>query len=414
MPAQIRTELEVAKLDLRRLEFAAYNPRTISAEARRGLHESLESLGLLELPIVNVRHDPPRIVSGHQRVRELLDAGYTHSDGVVVRMDDTAEMVANVALNNHAAQGTFDPVRALANVERVAKTLPRPDYTRFEQLSQKLREQARRAQASSNPRAEDAVSEEAEAADSEIGQVYYLGESVLYCGDYRDGLAAILKRKKVDVAITDPPYNIAYTSGKWFRNDKLREEIEGDEQDPAAWTEFVRDFCAALLKTVKGAIYLFTAAQEMHEVQSAFVEAGGDVHRWIVCAKDAHPLSPSDYHPQYELVLYGGRARTEVAYFGKAKTNVVPTKRPTKNELHPAQKPVKLIREFVEDCTDVGDTILDLFAGSGTVLCVAAELERICYSCEIDPANCDKIRRRWTEQVHGKGADWRNLTQVKV
>ena len=49
----------------------------------------------------------------------------------------------------------------------------------------------------------------------------------------------MLRRKKAAVTITDPQYKIAYTSGKWFRNDKLREDIEGDEQSPEGWSAFM-------------------------------------------------------------------------------------------------------------------------------------------------------------------------------
>ena len=408
--SQIKTDIKVEKLDLRTLEFADYNPRDMTPEARQGLHESLDDLGLLECPIVNKRHDPPRIIGGHQRVRDLLADGYTHADCVVVRFDDTAGMAANVALNSLAIQGVFDPVRQVPSLKKIAERLPKPNHTRFEDLTEKIREQARRAQAASNQRADDTTPTKRKKPNSVIGQIYHLGEHKLYCGDFRDGAAAVLGRKKVEATITDPPYNLAYTSGKWFRNDKLRDEIVGDAQDPEEWRQFVLDYCGAVVKATKGAIYLFTAAREMHVVEQCFADSNGALHRWIVCAKNAHPLSPGDYHPQYELLLYGGKHNVGVPYYGKAKPNVLPMKRPGKNELHPTQKPVALIRELVEDATDVGHVIFDPFAGSGTLLCVAEETERICYACEIDPAYCDTIRQRWTEQVHGKEADWKTLT----
>lgn len=407
---EIRTELKVKKFDLRKLEFAEYNPREMASEARQGLHESLDDLGLLELPIVNVRHDPPRLVGGHQRVRDLLSNGYTHGDCVVVRFDETAEMAANVVLNSPAVRGVFDPVRQVPGLEKIAKRLPTPNHTRFAELSDSIREQARRVQASSNKRAEDHTPEKVAKPDSVLGQVYHLGEHKLYCGDYRDGASVVLGRKKAHVTITDPPYNLAYTSGKWFRNDKLREGIDGDAQDPNEWRQFVADYCAAIVKATKGAIYMFTAAREMHVVEQCFNDANGALHRWIVCAKNAHPLSPGDYHPQYEMLLYGGKHNAEVSYYGKPKSNVIQTKRASKNAQHPTQKPVSLIRELIEDSTDVGHLIFDPFAGSGTTICVAEEAERVCYACEIDPIHCDTARQRWVEQVHGKDADWKALT----
>ena len=39
-------------------------------------------------------------------------------------------------------------------------------------------------------------------------------------------------------------------------------------------------------------------------------------------------------------------------------------------------------------------------------------MARICYACEIEPAYCDVIRKRWAEQVHGEKCDWRELTKA--
>lgn len=53
-------------------------------------------------------------------------------------------------------------------------------------------------------------------------------------------------------------------------------------------------------------------------------------------------------------------------------------------KIHPAQKPIKVLKPLIEMLTDEGDVVIDPCAGSGTTLRAAAELERSAYGFEID------------------------------
>jgi len=408
---QINTDVKVKRFKLSELEMAAYNPRMIGEDAKRGLVESLERFGMLEAPVVNVHGGKKRVVGGHQRIRALIERGFTHADCVVVRFDDAAEMAANLALNNTATQGVYDPAKIANGLDSLRKLLPKPDFMRFDAAAQRIRAQAARMRAETGPKAgDDETPTIEEEVASKVGEVYQLGDHRLYCGDFVEGVARLLPDHYAHVVITDPPYNIGYTSGKHFRKDKLREPIEGDAQDADEWQAFVERLAATLLDSASAAIYVFWAARELPTLQAAWLKHKGVVHRWLVMAKDAHPLSPGDYHPQYELCLLGSRRDAELRRPTVARSNVLPVARPAKNSLHPTQKPVDLIRQLIEDSTDVEEVVLDPFAGSGTTLVVAQELARVCYACELEPAYVDVIRRRWAEQVHGADCDWKKVT----
>lgn len=53
-------------------------------------------------------------------------------------------------------------------------------------------------------------------------------------------------------------------------------------------------------------------------------------------------------------------------------------------KIHPAQKPVKVIKKLIEIFTDEGDVVIDPCCGSGTTLRAARELGRSSYGFEID------------------------------
>lgn len=91
---------------------APYNPRTISAYARKKLKRRLAEGGLVETLVWNRRTG--HLVSGHQRLELLddLEGGADYLVGVaVVDLDEAVERTQNVFFNNIYAQGAYDEQR---------------------------------------------------------------------------------------------------------------------------------------------------------------------------------------------------------------------------------------------------------------------------------------------------------------
>lgn len=53
-------------------------------------------------------------------------------------------------------------------------------------------------------------------------------------------------------------------------------------------------------------------------------------------------------------------------------------------KIHPAQKPVSVLKRLIEVCTDEGDVVIDPCCGSGSTLRAAHELNRSAFGFEID------------------------------
>jgi len=64
------------------------------------------------------------------------------------------------------------------------------------------------------------------------------------------------------------------------------------------------------------------------------------------------------------------------------------------DRVHETQKPLLLMRDLVLDFTDVGEIIVDLFAGSGTTGVAAKECGRLCILCEQQEQHCDSAAKR--------------------
>ena len=66
---------------------------------------------------------------------------------------------------------------------------------------------------------------------------------------------------------------------------------------------------------------------------------------------------------------------------------------------HPTAKPLSIMERMVESTTNVGDTILDPFAGSGATLVAAKNLGRKAVGVELDEKYCEVIAKRCAQDL---------------
>ena len=89
------------------LEFAEYNPRTISKKQFKDLKKSITEFGIVAPIVVNINKDRENvIVGGHQRVRALQYLGHESVLCALVDLPLQEEMKLNLRLNKNG--GKFD------------------------------------------------------------------------------------------------------------------------------------------------------------------------------------------------------------------------------------------------------------------------------------------------------------------
>lgn len=119
---------ETAELWRSQIEFAGYNPRRITEDARRTLRKGLKTFGLVGGIVVNKKpeNDGYTLVSGHQRLTEMDEIQHYPEKDYRVRVEvvflsEKQEKELNVLLNNPSAQGEWD-------YDRLAQLIPSIDY----------------------------------------------------------------------------------------------------------------------------------------------------------------------------------------------------------------------------------------------------------------------------------------------
>jgi DNA modification methylase len=228
---------------------------------------------------------------------------------------------------------------------------------------------------------------------SRLGDVWIMGRHRLACGDSTkpaDVQQALGGERLADMAFTDPPYNVAYQGGT-----AAKMTIANDALG-AGFLDFLRPALANLLSVTKGACYVCMSSSEWPTLHRAWQEAGGKWSSTIIWAKNTFALGRADYHQQFEAMLYGWKAGALHYWCGaRDQGNVWHFDKPARNDLHPTMKPVALVERAINNSSRPGDTVLDLFGGSGTTMIAAERADRCAALVEIDPVYCDVIVQRW-------------------
>jgi DNA modification methylase len=377
------------------------NPRKLSEKAIEKVAMSLKEYGFRQ-PIVV---DKDRvIVAGHTRFRASKKLGLKQVPVSII--DNLTEEQINayrIADNRTAEESEWDNELLKMEIKELEAKDFKLDLLGFneDQLNDILFEEKQ------GLTDEDEVPETPEEPISKLGDIWKLGKHKLICGDSTklDTYDKLCKETKVDLYLTDPPYNVSY-EGK--TKDKLT--IQNDKQTNDQFIQFLSQAFVSADSVLKmgGAFYIWHSDSEGLNFRLACIEAKWKLRQTLIWSKNSMVMGRQDYHWQHEPCLYGWKEGSSHSWYSDRKqTTIIKYDRPTKSKLHPTMKPVGLMEYLVKNSSKQEDIILDSFLGSGSTLIACEKLDRICYGVELDPIYCDVIIKRW-ENFTGKKAELEN------
>ena len=241
------------------------------------------------------------------------------------------------------------------------------------------------------------VPEDGIETDIVLGDLFEIGEHRLLCGDSTDSdqVAKLMNGEKADMVFTDPPYNINYGNIKHPKF-KVR-EIENDDMTGAEFKDFCQGFVSNIKLFCDGIVYCWAGPGKDGRIMFTILDDNLHNSTVIVWNKDQFTLGRGKYQNKYEPCWFGwvdsGKTFTE----DRTLTNVWDFARPKKSELHPTMKPIEVVEHGLTHSSDVGDSVLDLFLGSGSTMVAAHQLKRKCFGMELDPKYCQVIIDRMTK-----------------
>ena len=248
---------------------------------------------------------------------------------------------------------------------------------------------------------------------AKLGDIYQLGNHRLMCGDStnEEDVKKLMGGEKVDLLITDPPYNVEIVGGNHSESPAERKKkgnltIANDKMDNDSFHQFLYDVFTNAYSVLKdgASFYVWYASREVVNFQTSIEESGLTVKQELIWNKNSLVMGRQDYQWKHEPCLYGWKETDSHKWYGDRKqTTVIDWDRPTRSDLHPTMKPIGLFDYQIKNSSKIGDNVLDLFGGSGTTIMACEQNGRKGYSMEFDPRYVDVIINRW-EQYTGKKA----------
>ena len=235
------------------------------------------------------------------------------------------------------------------------------------------------------------------AAFVQRGDIWTVGRHKLMCGDATsvEDVSALMGDTKANLILTDPPYGVSFksASGLTIQNDSMKNE--------EFYTFLLSSFQRMAEHLEKGgSAYVFHADTEGLNFRKAFIDAGFHLAGCCIWVKDSLVLGRSDYQWQYEPVLYGFMQNGKHHWYSDRKqTTIWHFDKPKRNANHPTSKPLDLLGYPIGNSTQENGVVMDTFGGSGSTLMACEQMNRICYTMELDEKYASVILRRYVEDT---------------
>lgn len=364
------------------------NPR-INAAAVAKVAASIKKFGF-GAPIL-ARQEDKTIVAGHTRLLAAHRLGLSHVPVRLLNLDPEAAQLLALADNKLGEIAEWDETmlaRVLEELKLGGADLSASGFG-AEEIDRLLADLDAERIADIE---EDPAPELPETADSVPGTVYELGPHRLLCGDSTkaETVQQVVSGDRVSLLWTDAPYNVAYEgkAGSIINDSMSREKFRAFLVDAFRACDGVMPAGAAF--------YLAHADTEGLAFRQAVETVGWKLASCLIWRKDSLVLGRGDYHWIHEPLLYGWKpGAPHHAVEDRTQTTVWDVDRPKRNDEHPTMKPVPLITRALQNSTNAGEVVLDVFGGSGSTLIAAARTGRRARLVELDPKFCDVIRQRW-------------------
>lgn len=394
------------------------NPRTISKKQLSDLTKSLKKYNLVEIPAIDT---DGKILAGHQRIKvlKILGRGDELIDCRVPNRKLTEDESKEYLLASNRLGGDWD-FNILKSFDLEALT-----FAGFEDV------EIGKILDTDKEISDDDFDVEKELKSikkpiTKLGDIINLGKHRIICGDStdEDNLKKLFGKEKASMIYSDPVYNISIDYNGGFNGEK---DYGGNVNDTRTYEEyksFLQTSIEAGLSVCEKNTHIFYWCDQIYigVVQELYRSLGVENKRVCLWIKNnQNPVPTIAFNKAYEPVVYGIRGKpylADINNLNEALNKELSTGNNLLEEIndiwmakrlsakdyeHATSKPPQLHEKAIKRCTRINDIILDSFLGSGSTLIAGETLGRRVYGCELEPAFCDLIVRRW-EKLTGKKA----------
>ncbi|MDF9825743.1 DNA modification methylase [Breznakia sp. PF5-3] len=224
-------------------------------------------------------------------------------------------------------------------------------------------------------------------------------KNTIYLGDaYK--LIQDIPDCSIDLIVTDPPYEIASSSGKGSgKISKALQKVTHDLEEARITSGINSCILDEFMRVMKKPnIYIWCNKKQIVQYLNFFVgkhKCSFEILVWI--KSNPVPTFGRNYMNDKEFCLYFRKGISLSTTYESGKTYwITPTNVKDKKVYdHPTIKPLNIIETLISNSSKPGDIVLDCFLGSGTTAVAAKKLNRcyvgIEYSTKYFETSCRRV-----------------------
>lgn len=415
MPTKKRLEWRTERRKVKDLIQYKKNPRVLSPVQLEGLKRSLKKFNVAELPCINT---DGVLVAGNQRVLALSLLG-RDEEKIEVRVPNrtlTDKEFKDYLLTSNRSGGSWDWDKLAIDFdleELLTAGFDSQDISNIFDDNLEVEDDELN---------EEKEIEQAKGTNIKSGNYFALGRHRLLCSDATDSDSAkkLMGNVCADMVNDDIPFNISLSYDRGIGGKKHYGGTTNDSKSDKEYRKFVQSIMQNALSVTKPDAHILFWCDERFVwlLQELYRELGIDSKRLCIWLKGNQSPTPQlAFNKVTEFVVYGTIGKpylnnkvqnlneiinkqigtgSRLADDVLDLLNIWLVRRLPGNEYeHPTMKPPTLYEKALRRCTRPGDVILDLTAGSGSLLMAAEQLKRTAYLCEIEPVFCQVIINRY-------------------
>lgn len=385
-------------VDLEKLKPWEKNPRTHSPQQIKQLRASIREFGFTNPVLVD---EKGLLIAGHGRRTAALAEGLKEAPAIELRgLSATQKRALVIADNRIAENAEWD--EDLLKLELGALGKDGFDLSLVGFAQGEIDELLGGGVPDVN--ADDAP-ELPVRAISKRGDLWVIGPHRVLCGDSfnAEDVDRLTLGKLVKLILTDPPYAIYGSSTG----------IAADIADDKMVRPFFEKLGAIIAERVEefGHVYVHCDWRSYATLWHGLKSAQLAPKNCIVWDKGSAGLGNS-YANTHEFVAFFAKLPKQKAMTSGNKrgqrpvhqSNIFRTNRVSGEERqHNAAKPVDLLSWLIDNSSEPGDTVLDLFCGSGSTLAACEKKGRVGMGMEMEPRYVDVIVER-LQKITGQDA----------
>jgi DNA modification methylase len=388
----MKTTTEMQLVPIEKLVPYANNARTHSPEQINKLRSSLREFGFINPVIIDRDYG---VIAGHGRILAAREENIKEVPCVFADYLTEAQKKAYIIADNRMAMDAgWDEELLRVEIEALREMDFDPMLTGFDE-AELVDLFGAGDESDVKDDDYDLTAALEKAAFVQRGDIWTVGRHRLMCGDAtsKEDVDTLMDGNTGNMILTDPPYGVSFKSGSGLTI--ANDSIKGTE-----FYRFLLDAFTNMKEHIEkgGSAYCFHADTEGLTFRQAFLDAGFHLAGVCIWVKNSLVLGRSDYQWQHEPVLYGFLKDGKHKWYSDRKqTTVWNFDKPKRNKDHPTSKPLDLLAYPIRNSTQANGIVIDTFGGSGSTLMACEQMDRICYTMELDDKYASVILRRFVD-----------------